>query len=179
MQKVYIFGHKKPDTDSVTAAITLSYLKNKLGYNTEPRVLGPINKETKFVLDYFKVKIPSYLNDVKLQLKDINYHRNYFLNENKSISDVYNFLLEKNITGVPIVDDNNKFKGLVTIKTIFKELLATDQTLLNTSLKNIVDVLKANILNKCDEEKTKVIITPFSPYGKKDKTRPTILDCDF
>ena len=152
MQKVYIFGHKKPDTDSVTAAITLSYLKNKLGYNTEPRVLGPINKETKFVLDYFKVKIPSYLNDVKLQLKDINYHRNYFLNENKSISDVYNFLLEKNITGVPIVDDNNKFKGLVTIKTIFKELLATDQTLLNTSLKNIVDVLKANILNKCDEE---------------------------
>lgn len=152
MQKVYIFGHKKPDTDSVTSAITLSYLKNKLGYNTEPRVLGPINQETKFVLDYFKVKVPSYLNDVKLQLKDLNYHRNYFLNENKSISDVYNFLLEKNITGVPIVDDNNKFKGLVTIKTIFKELLATDQTLLKTSLKNIVSVLKANILNKCDEE---------------------------
>ena len=30
MEKVYIFGHRNPDTDSVTAAITLSYLKNKL-----------------------------------------------------------------------------------------------------------------------------------------------------
>ena len=86
MDKIFIFGHKKPDTDTVTSAIALSYLKNKLGYNTEPRVLGPINKETKFVLDYFKVKEPTYLNDVKLQLKDLNYHRNYFLNENTSIS---------------------------------------------------------------------------------------------
>ena len=136
MEKIYVFGHKKPDTDSVTAAITLSYLKNKLGYNTEAKVLGPINKETKVVLDYCNIKEPSYLNEVKLQLKDLNYHRNYFLNENKSISDVYNFLLEKNITGVPIVDNNKKFKGLVTIKTIFKELLAKDQTILNTSLEN-------------------------------------------
>lgn len=152
MQKVYVFGHKKPDTDSVTAAITLSYLKNKLGYNAEPKVLGPINKETKFVLDYFNIKVPSYLNDVKLQLKDLNYYRNYFLNENKSISDVYNFLLEKNITGIPIVDDNKKFKGLVTIKTIFKELLAKDQTQLITSLENIVNVLNAKILNGCDKE---------------------------
>ena len=30
MNQTFIFGHKKPDTDSVTASITLSYLKNKL-----------------------------------------------------------------------------------------------------------------------------------------------------
>lgn len=152
MDKIFIFGHKKPDTDTVTSAIALSYLKNKLGYNTEPRVLGPINKETKFVLDYFKVKEPTYLNDVKLQLKDLNYHRNYFLNENTSISDVYNFLMEKNITGIPIVDENKKFKGLVTIKTIFKELLNSDQTLINTSFDNLTKVLNAKTLVKFDDE---------------------------
>ena len=152
MDKIFIFGHKKPDTDTVTSAIALSYLKNKLGYNTEPRVLGPINKETKFVLDYFKVKEPTYLNDVKLQLKDLNYHRNYFLNENTSISDVYNFLIEKNITGIPIVDENKKFKGLVTIKTIFKELLNSDQTLINTSFDNLTKVLNAKTLVKFDDE---------------------------
>ena len=42
-QTIYIFGHKTPDTDSVAASMTLSYLKNKLGYNTEPVVLTPIN----------------------------------------------------------------------------------------------------------------------------------------
>ena len=44
MEKVYIFGHQSPDTDAVTASISLSYLKNKQGLNTEPRVLGHINK---------------------------------------------------------------------------------------------------------------------------------------
>lgn len=152
MEKIYIFGHKNPDTDAVTSAITLSYLKNKLGYNTEPRVLGDINKETKFVLDYFKVKEPLYLNDVKLQLKDLNYHKGCYLNEHTSISNVYKFMISKNITGVPIIDANKKFKGLVTVKTIFKDLFETDQTLINTSLDNIVDVLSAEVLVKIDNE---------------------------
>ena len=49
--EIYIFGHRNPDTDSVTAAITLSYLKNKLGIKAEPMSLGEINKETKEVFD--------------------------------------------------------------------------------------------------------------------------------
>ena len=61
----YVFGHKNPDTDSVCAAIALSYLKNQLGFNTEPRILGDINNETKYVLKHFKVSLPKYLNDVK------------------------------------------------------------------------------------------------------------------
>ena len=48
MKKNYIFGHKRPDTDSVMSAIGVSYLKNQLGENTEPRVLGDINEETKY-----------------------------------------------------------------------------------------------------------------------------------
>ena len=73
MEKINIFGHKKPDTDSATAAIALSYLKNELGFNTEARILGHPNNETKFVLNYFKFDEPKYLNDVKLQIKDLNY----------------------------------------------------------------------------------------------------------
>ena len=53
MEKVYIFGHRNPDTDSVTAAITLSYLKNKLGMNTLPAVLSSINLESKYALAKF------------------------------------------------------------------------------------------------------------------------------
>ena len=44
MQKTFIFGHKKPDTDSVMSAIGLSYLKNQLGDYTEPRILGNVLK---------------------------------------------------------------------------------------------------------------------------------------
>ena len=80
MENVYIFGHRNPDTDSVTSAIALSYLKNKLGLNAIPVVLGEINNETKYVLNYFGVKIPIYLNDVKLQMKDLNYHKGFCIN---------------------------------------------------------------------------------------------------
>ena len=53
MSKTLIFGHKKPDTDSVMSAIGLSYLKNSLGFSTEARVLGDINKESIYALNYF------------------------------------------------------------------------------------------------------------------------------
>ena len=78
MRKTFVFGHRKPDTDSVMSAIGLSYLKNKLGEKTEPRVLGIINKESEYALKTFHLKEPKYLNDVKLQLKDVHYHKGFF-----------------------------------------------------------------------------------------------------
>ena len=53
--KTYIFGHKKPDTDSVMSSVALSYLENQSNNNTEARVLGDINKESIYALKYFKL----------------------------------------------------------------------------------------------------------------------------
>ena len=109
MKKTYIFGHKKPDTDSVMSAISLSYLKNALGDYTEAIILSNINKETKFALENFKIRVPKYLNDVKLQLKDIKYHKNFFISENKSIYDAYQEMLQSELTGIPICKTKGKF----------------------------------------------------------------------
>ena len=68
METVFIFGHKIPDTDSVCSSISLAYLKNKLGVKAKPRVLGSLNKETKFVLDYFNVPEPSFLNKTSISV---------------------------------------------------------------------------------------------------------------
>ena len=90
MKKVYIFGHKNPDTDSVCSAIALANLKNELGVSADAKVIGQMNRETNFVLNYFKVDSPSYINDVKIQIKDINYTKKAYINENKSILDAFN-----------------------------------------------------------------------------------------
>ncbi len=55
---IYILGHKNPDTDSVSSVIAYSDFLKKEGKNAEPITLGKINNETKFVLDYFGIKIP-------------------------------------------------------------------------------------------------------------------------
>ncbi len=152
MQDIYIFGHKKPDTDSVTSSIALSYLKNKIGLKSKPMILGEINKETEFVLKYFNVDVPEYLEDVKLQVKDLNYYKNCFVNEYDSINKTYNYMSDKNITGVPIVDSSNKFIGLLTSKMIGHELINGDFIKLNTSYDNIKEVLKGEEILKFDEE---------------------------
>ena len=152
MDKIFVFGHRKPDTDSVSAAISYANLKKELGFNTEPRILSAINKETKYALDYFKVKEPKYLNDVKLQLKDVNYHKGYFINEKESTYDSYLYMLKEGLTGVPIVDDNNMYKGIVTIKDLAHAFIDTKVEHLNTSYSNLLEVLHGKEINRVDEE---------------------------
>lgn len=154
MEKVYIFGHQKPDCDSITSAISLSYLKNKLGMHTVPARLGEINDETKFVLKYFNVSTPMFLSDVKLQLKDLDYHKDYYVNQNISIGETYQYMTEKGITGVPVVDDNKKFVGLVTAKTIFKDLINGDFGFLHTSYDNLLKTLEGEEILRFDSEIT-------------------------
>ena len=148
----YIFGHRKPDTDSVTSAIALSYLKNERGQKTVPAVLDTINKETEFVLEYFGIKQPEFLNDVKLKIEDINYYKECYVYENTSIKDTYEYIKEKNITGVPIVNLNKKLLGLVTVKMIGNELICGDFTRLKTSYDNILETLNGKEILRLDNE---------------------------
>lgn len=151
-KETYIFGHRKPDTDSVTSAIALSYLKNERGHKTKPVVLDSINKETEFVLNYFNVEVPEFLNDVKLKVEDVNYYKNCFVNENASIQETYEYLKEMNITGVPIVNNNQELLGLVTVKMIGNELVSGEFTKLHTSYNNLLKTLNATEVLKFDDE---------------------------
>ena len=81
MKSVYVFGHRNPDTDSVCAAITLAHLKRRMGVNAVPAILSSTNRETKYALNYFGVKEPQFLNDVKLKVKDLNYSKGYMVTE--------------------------------------------------------------------------------------------------
>ena len=152
MKKTLIFGHKKPDTDSVMSAISLSYFKNVLGDNTEPRILGHVNKETSFALDYFNLKTPIYLNDVKLQLKDVNYHKGSYIKETDSIYNGYQCMLKEGLTGLPVIKENGDFKGLVTIKDLSHVIINENVEDLYTSYDNLLEVLKAKPILRYNDE---------------------------
>lgn len=152
MKKTYIFGHKKPDTDSVMSAISLSYLKNQLGENTEAKVLGPINKETSYALKYFGLKLPEYLNDVKLQIKDVNYHKGFVIKENDSIYNGYQYMLKEGLTGLPVVRENGEFRGLITIKDLSHTMINENIEDLYTSYDNLLEVLKAEPILRFNDE---------------------------
>lgn len=152
MQTIYIFGHKVPDTDSVCASISLSYLKNKMGLNTEPRILGTLNKETKFVLEYFNVPEPEFLNDVKVQIKNMHYNTEAMVEEHTSIYETYKYLVQCGVTGLPLVNKNKKLTGYVNVKGISKYLIEGDINYLYTSYNNILNSLNAIEILRFDEE---------------------------
>lgn len=148
----FIFGHKNPDTDSVCSSIALSYLKNELGNKTVPKILGNINEETKFVLDYFNIPVPSYLNDVRIRIKNVKYDKKAYINENKSIDSAFKMMQRQNITAIPLVDDNKKLTGYVTLKELAKYLINGNREVVKTTLDNIVETLDAKVITRCSEE---------------------------
>ena len=77
MSTILIFGHKNPDTDTITSAISMSYLQNQLGLKTEAVALGAPNEETQFALDYFKVAAPRIIeraSDVTKQVMLVDHN---------------------------------------------------------------------------------------------------------
>lgn len=62
--KSLVFGHKKPDTDSIASAISMANLQTNIGSYSESFRLGNINRETEFALKTFGVKEPEYLEKV-------------------------------------------------------------------------------------------------------------------
>lgn len=69
---IYITGHKNPDSDSICAALSYAEFKNKTqDIPAIPVRLGNVNPETQYILDYFGVEAPQYLETVKLIMNDI------------------------------------------------------------------------------------------------------------
>ena len=152
MEKVYVFGHRNPDTDSVTASIALSHLKKELGVNAVPAVLSGINLETKYALKYFKVKEPIFLNDVKIKVKDLNYTKNYSVTEHDSINDAYHKMSEAGISKIPMVDNNKKLLGIITMKDIAKEQFNENVDRINSTYDNILEAINGKELLRFDDE---------------------------
>ena len=150
--KVYIFGHRNPDTDSVTASIALAYLKRKLGMNAVPVVLSSTNLETKYALNYFNVKEPKFLNDVKIKIKDLDYQRKYTVTGDNSINEAYQRMLEADISKIPIVDNNKKLLGIISMKDIAKEQFSSNIDLVNTTYESILNTIDGEEVLKFDEE---------------------------
>ncbi len=68
---ILVTGHKNPDTDSICSAISYAYLKTQLGEDAVGICAGQANKETQFVLDYFKVEHPTIYKDFYVKVRQV------------------------------------------------------------------------------------------------------------
>lgn len=171
-ETVYVFGHRNPDTDSVTASIALSYLKQQLGMNAVPAVLSSTNLETKYALNYFDVKEPIFLNDVKIKVEDLDYTKNYSVTEDDSINDAYEKMVEAGISKIPVLDENKKMIGIVTMKNIAKEQFSNNIDIVNTTYDNILEAIDGEEVLKFDDEiKGNLLVASYKSTTIKEKVK--------
>lgn len=146
-----IFGHKMPDTDSVCSAIALAELKNRTGEPARPYVLGRITRETEFALKYFDVECPPRLDNVKVQVKDLDYEKCPSVSGRESVRFAYDFMNANKLRTLPITDDEGRLAGIVTMKDIAMSLINSGERHLATSYANIIEALDGREVMRLDD----------------------------
>lgn len=149
---ILIFGHRNPDTDSTASAIALSYFKNQIGTEAEAVSLGPLNKESEFVLDYFKVEQPRIIENVKTELKDLRLDYVEGRELEDSIYDVFNMFVNDNIKTIPLLSEQEEIVGIVTMKDIAMGQMTGNISHLETRISHITSALRGRILTGKDKE---------------------------
>ena len=110
--KAISIGHKNPDTDSVLSAILVSRFGNQIfGFDVEAVTANSINNETKYVLDFLKIKKPRILKKIK--------NEKVVLVDTTEPSQIIDGLTEENLTA--IIDHHN-LGGLKSLKPIYARI---------------------------------------------------------
>ena len=170
-KKVWVVGHKNPDTDSICAAIAYANLKNQTdGNRYEAKRAGELNEETKYVLDTFGVKSPGLITDVGAQVKDIEIRKTPGVSGKISLKRAWEMMKEQNVVTLPVTDKENNLEGLIITGDIATSYMDVyDNSILSrakTQYQNIVDTLDGTML--CGNEhayfmKGKVVVGSANP----------------
>ncbi len=149
-EKIYVIGHKNPDTDSICSAIAYADLRQKVtGQVHEAKRAGHVNDETAYVLDRFGVEAPKLLTDVRLQVRDLDIHEMPGLKPNASIRDTWERMRQEQAKTLPIVKDD-ELVGVVSTGDIAKSYMDVyDSEILSkarTQYRNIVKTLDGTMI---------------------------------
>lgn len=151
-KKVYVVGHKNPDTDSICSAIAYANLKKQIAgdkYRFVPMRAGMLNEETQYVLDRFGVDAPKLLGNVHLRVQDVDVNRMKGISSNMSIKEAWALMKERNVYTVAVTREE-KLEGVISTQNIAMSYMDVyDNEILakaRTQYQNIVDVLNGEVV---------------------------------
>ena len=113
-ERIYVTGHRHPDTDSVAAAIAYAFYKRAMGYRAVPCRLGPLNAESRYLLERFHFKEPELLEDARVRLSEIHLDPPTGISPDTTIFDGMQKMQETGKTYCGVTDEEGKLIGLVT-----------------------------------------------------------------
>lgn len=170
-RKIYVIGHKNPDTDSICSAICYAELKNRITGSDKyaARRAGELNQETRYVLNRFGVAAPAYIDDVSPQVKDIDIRKVAGVNEGISLKKAWYLMKSTDVVTLPVLL-KDKLSGLITIGDIANSYMDVyDSKILsmaNTPYINIIETLDGELITGDSNavfDKGKVLVAAANP----------------
>ncbi|HIZ89793.1 MAG: putative manganese-dependent inorganic diphosphatase [Mucispirillum sp.] len=129
MEKVFICGHKNPDTDSVASAASYAYLKSQINkdYEFVPIRCGTVNDQTKFIFQKAEMPLPEYMKDIYPKVIDSMTTRLITAEENDPLSKFLRILREKNLRFMPVINKDNEYEGMLGVNDVTELFLRDDR----------------------------------------------------
>ena len=159
-KSVYVFGHKNPDTDSTCAAIAYAYFKNQVDSSRKfiPAVVGDINAEAAYTLDYFGVERPIKLQNLKPKVTDMCLEKITPVYQMDSIQEVAKKIVTTAGKTLPVADENDRLMGVISITDLVPALISSRQKdyqyEIEIPIDNLLNVLQLTIVQGQLEEET-------------------------
>ncbi len=154
MSKVYVTGHRNPDTDSIVSAMAYASLRNALGdRGFIPVRLGELNDETKLVLTRFGYPPPEKLYTVRTQVMDLNYDTPPVISRAVTVSHAWGILQEdQKIMTLPVVNDDGTLYGMLSLSDIagFDMRSIDDANVNHIPLFNLLSSLEGQLVHDAD-----------------------------
>ena len=131
-EKIFVIGHKNPDTDSICSAIAYCDIKNRTTQDSKyiAKRAGQINEETEYVLNRFGVQPPGYLSNIGTQVKDMDIRLSPEANKSMSLKNAWDLMQENSIVSLPIREKDGTLEGLITSGDMAKTYMDTTDSYL-------------------------------------------------
>ena len=155
MEKIFVTGHRNPDTDSVVAAIAYASLQNAMGNREyEAAALGRVSDETQTVLDRFGFEAPQVIRGMHTQIKDLDYDTPPILSKAVTVGKAWETLQKQDgIRSLPVANEDGTLYGILTRDDVANYNMTEVLTgvLEEVPLFNVLSILEGRILNQAGE----------------------------
>lgn len=151
MGKIYVTGHRNPDTDSIAAAIAYASLRHALGnWDYVAARLGAVNDETQILLDRFGFSVPPLLLDMRTQVQDLEYDHPPALTGSVTIDKAWRVMRESKLKSLPIVNEDGTLYGTLSTGDVAEyDMEAIDNNrVASLPLFNLLSVLEGTLVNE-------------------------------
>ena len=151
MDKIYVTGHRNPDTDSIVSAMAYAALRNALGDREYcAGRLGHVSDETQLVLDRFGFNAPERIITMRTQVRDLDYDTPPALSAKLPVSRAWTVLTaDRSIPAIPITNDDGTIYGMLSTGDIAaSDMQAIEHPHIDgLPVFNLLSVLEGRILN--------------------------------